>query len=50
MATTIDPIDQNDLQRLYNDPKYANYPELIEALEYIFEILEQIRRDNDANH
>ena len=47
MATTINPIDRDDLDIIYKDPRYKDLRPLIE---YIFEVLDQIRADNDANH
>jgi len=47
MATTINPIDRADLEIIYNDPRYEDLRPLFE---YIFEVLDQIRADNDANH
>ena len=47
MATDITPITYSDLRVIYDDPRYED---LIPLFEYIFEKLEEIRKDNDDNH
>lgn len=43
MATTINPIDDNDLEVIYNDPRYEDLRPLFD---YLFAVLREIRQDS----